>query len=295
MDLSVARSVCFGVALCLWGGVHAGCAKWTALSKTDLILPSPTMSPDSVTVEIATLGLPVADGRAVNYWEEVDEQILPLETRQQLAHFGIRLGIISGQLPKELRQKIDKASASQKNVGDEESLVGDSQRVSQKRVQNRAGHRSKIVIGESREQMIVLLPADNGLRGETYQQAQCLFSLKCFPQGDGRVKLELTPEIEHGAVRQRVIGQAQDGSFRLDAGKDRAVFDQIRVAPLLTAGQTLVVSSTPETKGLGRQFFSETSSGSREERVLLIRLAQTQVDDLFLPDNTSEPLTTPLD
>ena len=176
------------------------------------------MAPDSVTVEIATLGLSVAE-QTNAYWQEIDEQTLPLEIRQKLADSGIRCGIISNQIPPVFREKLDKATASKEQVGDA-LVLSDAERVSQKRLQNRAGHRSKVVIGGTRDQIIVLLPTANGLRGETYQQAQCLFSLKCFPQGDGRVKLELTPEIEHGAVRQKIIGQAQDGTFRLDAGKD---------------------------------------------------------------------------
>jgi hypothetical protein len=224
----------------------------------------------------------------------VDEQAIPQEVRRMLDGSGFRCGVIEGPLPKTIREKLDQATAAKDTVGNAVAL-DESERVSQKKLLIQAGRRSKVVLGELREKMIVLLAAPTGLRGETFQQAQCLFSLKCYPQTDGRVRVELTPEIEHGAVRQRVIGQAQDGAFRLDAGKDRAIFDQLRIAPELSAGQTLVITATPETKGLGRQFFAEGASGSQEERVLLIRLAQSPADDLFQAAPSVDPLTTPLD
>lgn len=271
-----------------------GCTKWAIPAGQGLAISNPRLAPDSVTVEIATFGLPVVPGRSAEYWLEVDEQAFSLEKRQHLAESGLRCGILDGQLPQILREKLDSAATDKQKLEGALSL-DDSERVSQKRLQNQAGRRSKIVIGEAREKMIVLLPNPNGLRGESFEQAQCLFSLKSFPQGDGRVKLELTPEIEHGAVKQRVIGQAQDGAFRLDAGKDRAVFEQQRISVFLSAGQTLIVTSTPEAKGLGRQFFAETNSTTKEERILLIRLAHSQVDDLFQTEEAAEPLTTLLD
>ena len=52
-------------------------------------------------------------------------------------------------------------------------------------------------------------------------------------------------------------------------------------------GQTLILSCTPESKGLGQNFFVDTSHGDPQQKLLLIRLAQTQRDDLF---ELSEPL-----
>jgi hypothetical protein len=46
-------------------------------------------------------------------------------------------------------------------------------------------------------------------------------------------------------------------------------------------------------KGLGAHFFADDESGAR--RPLLIRLALTQDDGLFSPEDAPTPLVTPLD
>ena len=126
--------------------------------------------------------------------------------------------------------------------------------------------------------------------GKTLYLAQTMFSIRSYPGGDGRVRVELVPEIEHGQPRTRYVGQPNDGSLRLDTGRERAIFNELRFEPQLAPGDALLLTCTDAWKGLGRQFFAESSGDVRMQRVIVIRLAQTQLDDLFSGEVTENEL-----
>jgi hypothetical protein len=244
------------------------------------------MSPDSVVLEIASIRMPFDTEQQRQIWNTIDEQGLSRETRDKLANNGIRLGVISGEIPKALREILDTPTTNR--VGDQDPESSQGIVVSHQRLQQRSGRRGKIVTSSLRDEIISLVPIDGRVVGQTFYQAQCLFSIRCFPQGDGRVKLDLVPEIEHGQPRTRWIGQPNDGSFRLDTGRERAIHNELRLEPTIAPGEALIVTCSEECKGLGREFFVDTKGDAKMQRILLIRLAQTQLDDLFSPDGLLE-------
>jgi len=75
--------------------------------------------------------------------------------------------------------------------------------------------------------------------------------------------------------------------------QDRLILDRLRFEAMLSPGQSLLISTTPEIKGLGEHYFSQQASGAVDRRLLLVRFAQTQFDDIFAPAQTSAPLATP--
>ncbi|MFM2095161.1 MAG: hypothetical protein RIS70_2285 [Planctomycetota bacterium] len=260
-----------------------GCGRWNP-PPTANRLPVPRMSPDSVVLEIASVRLPVNSELQRDWWNTIDEQALPQDVRENLAQNGIRVGIISGEIPKQLRDVL--AQPQSNRVGDQDPDSSQGCVVSQQRLQQRSGRRGKIVTSELRDEIISLVPKSGRVVGQTYYQAQCLFSIRSYPQGDGQLKLDLVPEIEHGQPRTRWIGQPTDGSFRLDTGRERAVYNELRFEPRLAAGEALILTCSDECKGLGREFFIDTKGDARMQRILLIRLAQTQLDDLFSPESS---------
>jgi hypothetical protein len=93
------------------------------------------------------------------------------------------------------------------------------------------------------------------------------------------VRVELTPELHYGENRQRWI--AEQGVFRLDAGQARCLFDKMTVAATLAPGQMLVMASLASRPGsLGHYFFTDQQSGPVEQKLLIVRLAQTQRDNV---------------
>jgi hypothetical protein len=276
-----------------------GCARLPTATNTPARLPAARMSDDSVVLQVAFVRLPAAETAAYDaIWNEIDEQALPPELRRELATNGLRAGVVGLQLPAPLRERID----AKRNVLEERSEDVDASEVENgggsRRLQVRAGRRSKIQASKTYPTLSLLL-VENGaepglapiVRGHQLNQAQCILALKGYPQGDGRVKLDITPEVEHGELKQNWAGA--EGSLMLRLGRERIVIDRLRLETIIAPGESLVLSTTPEIKGLGEYCFSETVGGRVERTFLLIRLAQTQFDDLFAPDRSLAPLATP--
>lgn len=264
-----------------------GCALWSETPTEPPSLPAAKMAQDTVVLEIAFVRL---HGEALaqqeELWRQVDEQPLTAETRRRLLENGLRAGVVSSQLPPMLRKLLEEKAdpLAVKGPG-----MPDDVTASQRQLQSRAGKRGVILAGSQQEKLALLVQQEGRVTGEEYRQAQCLFAVKTFPQGDGSVRLDLVPEIEYGEARQRWVGQ--EGSFRVDSSRDQKVLDALRMDLKLAPGEVLVLTCTADQKGLGKHFFAASSSG--EQKVLMIRIAQTQYDDIFAPEKLKAPLATP--
>ncbi len=303
----------FTAAKTLGGALLSGCGTWSAPASRQSNpwdLKNPQMSPDAVVLEVAILRIDADSARGPsksesnttenseaastsppqsleNIWGEVDEQLLARPLSLQLAKNGFRCGLIDGRPGPALQAALD-AHASRHAAATEEGNSGPPTSI--QRLHNRAGRRGKVLTGEVRESLDVLLPEGGRLHGKTYKQAQSLISVRSFPRGDGQVDLELTPELEFGEARPKWLGEAAEGSFRIDTSRDRRDFESLRILARLAPGQMLVFGPSLPCKGLGRQFFAETASGTLQPRVMIVRLAQTQLDDLFAPETQRKPL-----
>jgi len=275
--------------LCCLLGVCGGCSPWSASSTPNSLLKPPPLPPDSVVLEVAVLEVPEDEAAdCEQLWREADEQQLPIEQRRKLASCGLRCGVIGNQLPDWIRERLD-ASRRTVDLDEETGMAQMSDTKAQRRVHCRPGQDSSIPIGGLRETLTV----DLGSQGEepiSYEEAECQFALKTVPKGDGRVGIQLSPEIYHGPKHQCWV--AEEGSFRLDSARDCARFDDLQVECTVSPGQTLVLTSSPDRTGLGATFFGDAKSKNCRT-VLLVRLAQTQLDDLFAPDQSLTPIASP--
>ncbi|MGI8978647.1 MAG: hypothetical protein ACR2FY_05445 [Pirellulaceae bacterium] len=254
-------------------------------------LPAPPLPASSVVLEVAFARVPLADEAAFSsIWSEVDEQHFPTELRRQMAANGLRCGIVGMQLPPKLKEALDASEPGAVERG-EDSLADPELDRAPRRIQCRSGQRAKVLVTKQLDTLSLLVLEDNRVRGFPLSQAQCLFGLKAYPQGDGRAKIELTPEVEHGEMKTQFVGR--DGSVLPQLGQDRVVLDKLRLSAILAPGHVLMISGTPDVKGAGSTFFTETDSGTTYRRILLVRLAVTQYDDLFAPDQMVVPLATP--
>jgi hypothetical protein len=254
-------------------------------------LPPPSLPASSVVLEVAFVRVPLADEAAYGgIWSEVDEQHFPTELRRRMAANGLRCGIVGMQLPPRLKEALDDSEPGAVERGEDSAADPELDRAP-RRIQCRGGQRAKVMVTKQLETLSLLLLEDNRVRGLPLSQAQCLFGLKAYPQGDGRAKIELTPEVEHGEMKTQFIGR--DGAVMPQLGQDRVVLDKLRLSAMLAPGHVLMVSGTPEVKGVGSSYFTETDSGTIYRRILLVRLAVTQYDDVFAPDQMVTPLATP--
>jgi hypothetical protein len=149
-------------------------------------------------------------------------------------------------------------------------------------VQVRPGKRRQIVASGLQEELPVLLAGPDGICGRTYSAAQPLLSLELNPEADGRTRLELVPELHYGDYVHRYTGQQY--AFRTEVRRSERVFDELAFSASLNAGDMLVVSGLPNRpSSLGHRFFTHEMSGRKEQKLLVIRLSQTQHDPLFCP------------
>jgi hypothetical protein len=268
-----------------------GCASLATGTKQAKSLSPARLPADAVLLEIAFVRLPAVNQAAYDaIWQAADEQHFPAELRGSLATNGLRVGVFGQELPSQLRELLDARPTSFESLS--EGMAADLEMGgSRQRLPARSGHRSIIKASTVYPSLPVLLSEDGQVRGHQLSDARCVFALKPYPLGDGRAKLALTPEIEHGETKTRWTGS--EGMMIQQTSQDRLVLDRLRMDATLSPGQTLILSTTPEIKGLGGYYFSQQSSGALERRLLLIRFAQTQFDDLFVAGQASAPLATP--
>lgn len=271
----------------------SGCAPIgvTTTAKSSATLPVGRLAPDAVVLDIAFVSF--GTGEAEPYyaiWNEADEQPLEPELRRSLDTNGLRVGLIGQHLPSELQTLLDAKPklAESLTQGEISELDVDGGR---QHLPVRAGHRAILKASSVYPNLPVLISEDGRLRGQQLTEARCIFSLKSYPQGDGRVKLVLTPEIEHGAAKTKWVGG--EGMLIQQTGQDRLVLDRLRFEAVLRPGESMLVGPTAENKGLGEYFFANSGGKNAHRRLLLVRFSQSQFDDLFAREQTSAPLATP--
>ena len=255
--------------------------RWTMdAQEKPALLGKARMAPDSVVLEVMFIHVaPHHNQAGSQLWKSLDETHLPIELRRQLDANGIRCGLIGGSLPESLVALME----SDRNTTDLEHRSGNVLSQSPNRIQRmqfRSGQPGRIVVSPSvHEQLSVLLVEGDYTQGKTYWQAQCLLGLRTYPLGDGRIRLEMAPEIHHGHARSQFVGK--DGVWLLKSDREVERFDQLEIIHVLAPGQSLLLSNSPTSHGMGGSFFRDTSALTETSIIVLIRLAQTQRDDLF--------------
>ena len=150
-------------------------------------------------------------------------------------------------------------------------------------LQIRCSGRGEILAARVHKSLPVLIRDEGQVRGRTYPNAQGLFAVRTALDGDGRVRLSLVPELHHGETQQHWTGQ--EGIFRLEMMRPRKVFDKLRLEAALSPGQMLVVSCLPSSQGsLGYHFFTDDSPDGREQKLLVVRLAQLPPQEPFVAE-----------
>lgn len=280
----------WGVCLVL----TCGCAQWTPPPASELSrLPMPPLAPDSVVLEMTFVRISKDatefEGR---FWPEVDETSWNAELRRRWSSNGFRCGLVGSPPPPALQEVLDLQSPSELGEGVTTIEPGSEIVARSHRLRNRAGNPTRIVVRSNPVERLAALTYDpqGAVRGETFEQAQCYFTVTSFPLGDGRVRLELTPMIEHGQPRTRFKGQ--QGAWMIDnTSRPTKPYEDLKVEAILSPGQSLAVGSTGSERGLGQHFFGADREADVPQLLLLVRLQQTQLDDRFVESPSVEPVT----
>lgn len=276
--------------LLLWLGAAGGCSPVAAYSSPKNTLLRPVqMPPDAVGLEIFFVRVPLADPEAnETLWSQLDEQALPASVRRELLKNGFRAAVVGTPIPVSLARLLKMCDslppAEQEGVSRVRVEEGQTVEpwITGRRLSLRPGCRSEVIASGVYDEMTILRPETRGVGGQTFRKAQGLFGLYAQPMRDGRVQVELVPEVHYGDPSQRWVGD--QGMFRVEIRRERQIFSDLAIRSFLAPGEILLLSCLPEREGsLGWYFFTQTSSGDPQQKLLLVRLAQTQHDGLFSP------------
>lgn len=266
-----------------------GCAEWSPQSSVPrLRLPGSSTTSDSAALEVRFVRIP-EESREMerNAWRELDEQQLPAPARRRLELNGIRCGISGLHLPDDLRRLGERMTLPDMVAGDHvvAKRSGPPHQVQTLRL--RTGHSGKIMVpGGPRDPLSIDLDDEGDVTNHSFQDARCVFRASLDTQTDGRVRVRLTPQIEHGQPRTRITGQHEQAAWLLETSRDRQEFESLEIDVTLAPGHWLVIGATDDARGLGEAFFADSQGRAKSRYVLLIRVGHSALDDLF----ESEPL-----
>jgi hypothetical protein len=276
----------FRLALsCLAAILLAGCRNFVEPMGKSPLKPA-RMSSDSVALDVFFVRFPIGDAEANGaLWANVDEMHLSAEVRQRLARNGFRAGLIGGQVPAGLSKLLELKDKPAPRCQSLENQVVDLEhepRVVRRHMELRAGVRTEVIASDVQEEMPVLLCCPTGVEGETFRSAQAVLAIKATCERDGRVRVQLVPEIHHGESKLRYV--STQGALRIQPGRAKRAFEDMTMEAVLAPGHILLVSALSDRPStLGHRCFTDNADGHVEQKLLVLRLSQTQHDELFEP------------
>jgi hypothetical protein len=246
-------------------------------------------SPDSVTMEIIWARFPADDPQLNDAaWQDIDETQLAPAVRRDLANNGFRVGVIGGTLPPAVARALNHGGPKDENINSEQAQDQTIDLTCEPIVHGRVrqlprGQRYEIQASDVYPSLPLLVSGDRELSGRTYQQAQAIYALEVDPQPDRTALVELTPELHHGSPTIRwTRGDDGSGILRQAPVRDHEVFNQLRISVNLAPGEMLVLMSLPDSGSrLGQYFHTVDSTEGRQQKLILIRLAQVPPSDTF--------------
>lgn len=259
----------------------AGCQRLPKMGES-VTLARPQLSVDSTVLEVFTIRTLIGDAQLDQaLWASIDEQRIDPEVRARLNRNGFRAGVVSGPMPQQLEQLLRLVEDQPTDSVDEQVVKLDAEpMVRKRRLQLRADRPAKIQTTPTHDELSVLFAGADGVGGQTYYGAQPTLVLSCHPFEDARVRLALTPELEHGEVKRQ--WDASDGIMFMNAGRPKRTFDELEVRAELVSGQLLVLSPLIDHPGsLGYQFLTDSTAQQSEQKLVVIRVAQTHTPHLY--------------
>lgn len=257
--------------------VLIGCANWNTNAELSGVarLPQTRMSKNSVGVEIATITFDSSNTRLLDdILVDVDEQLIDPNQRRFLSRNGLIGGALGTQLPAPIQLLLmESADRREHPTAENQVDAADQQRF----VQVRTGKQKQVPLWPAVGNL-TLMHYDGELDvPELFDAATSLFSLRCKPTGGRSAIVSLTPQIQHGPLRQQYV--AGDNSFHMAAAQETAEFADLEMKLPISSGETLLFTCNQRKGRIGQSLF-RNATGTRQ-KILLVRLAQTQVDLSF--------------
>lgn len=263
-----------------------GCRPIAADVKGRSPLRPAALSQDSLVLDIFFIRVPCGEEQVDGeLWKEIDEQSFTPESRQRLFENGFRVGRVGGRIPAELSRLLELGKKPVTSGEPNQLVLEDIEkgpRVTGRHLQIKPCQRSEIIASDVYNELpLITKDGSDNIGGKFLKQAQAMLALRADLESDGRVSLCITPEVHHGQPGKRWVSGSQ-GVLQLNSGRGREVFDTLSSRVTLAPGEMFVAGGLPDRSGsLGHYFFTEEHAGKLEQKLLVIRLSQTQHDDLF--------------
>jgi hypothetical protein len=219
------------------------------------------VGPDAVQMELAIVRQPSGDAYlAGELWEELDEQVVPLELRPVLQVNGFRVGTLSGGTPARLQTL----------------LTSDATCVEARRKAVKAGTPTFLALGPN-QSLNVKVVQDHAPTPLELDRAQCGVSVSLRIEEDGDVLLRFEPHVQHGG-EQRVLKPAEDRSdWKIQPSKAEEAFPRLGWEVSLARHEFLVIGGLADRPGtLGHACFFRPDKGTQD--ILVIRTLKPSPD-----------------
>ena len=222
-------------------------------------------SRDSVSLAVEFRHVPSSE-LGESMWRSIDETVFDARVRQAWLTNGLRIGVLNqtettGANPTGLDgdaqlDPVNELFAGAKILGGQP----DGRKVIPLRPTRRHELPLAPALGDTET---VLLQDTGGLMGRDLDAPQLLLALTAEKgPRHGQSKIQIRPEIQHGAVHQKFI--SSDTAVRIQAGRDRWELSELNLTWAAQPGATLVIapvvqpSESEPTFGLGRQMLRDT-------------------------------------
>lgn len=273
-----------------------GCHQFPKLERNAAteMLRTAAVQREAITLEVFHIRVPNRQSETLTQlWREIDEQVVPVGTRQAMARQGFRVGVQGMSLSPtmarflELHQSRDlavtdaaaPAGTSVVNALTTQDVSGESL-VRMKVVNVFPQHDSSITIEPYSDPLAEcpLFWLENGRTvGQTYRDAlgRLVVSAKRTPEGG--VRLDVAPELRHGESRLTYARTAEQ-TLAPKVEQPSRTFSELKTSVTLLTGQWLILGMTPsDGTSLGRCFFSRRR-GDYEQKIIAIRVVHAGSD-----------------
>ena len=293
------------LAVCLSG--LGGCAQWDkSEAGREFKFPQGRLASDAVALEIGIAQLDISQSKSFEeFWDLLDQQELPLSERQLLDQNGLRVAIMASHAPATLNEllsprplELEDLTLVEEHLMAENRLERKSRMVLHQRIANRDGQAHPVQTSKVHPQFSWTICNGDLKSLGAGQWVRGMIDVTTLPEGDGSVRLRFSPQIYHGEIRPS-FGVANKAFF-MDATQTICKIEDLTFTVRVRPGETVVIAPTADVEDLGLLFFGDTEAkrslsqkaSHLTHRVLMVRVVQTQMDDLFGDSKTSERLTT---
>jgi hypothetical protein len=197
--------------------------------------------PKQCALRMALVSRPPEDaGFQEALWKVADTQAVGDETRQALEANGLKVGVITGDLPPEVRAVL---TAPPPNKVDLSTVILPD------------GENTVIDPGAAADELNLLLSLGSSVAGKRYQDAHGHLRLSVSREGETGVSVQITPEVAHGPVRQGWssasggAGALAPQQLIMRSGQQEETFRELAASLELRPNQVAVVAAVPEKKG----------------------------------------------